>query len=257
MMSSGGEPGGDDARRSDFEKDSAVTKNRKRQIGECPYCGKQAELTKDHIPPKTIFPQPIPNGIELVTVRCCEECNGGASGDDKYFAVVLSSSQAHSNPKAKVVWERLLDGGKRHPEEQGFWRGVAGNLKRRETHSPGGIYLGDLPVHTGYEERFYRVLERIIKGYFYKHHKRRLPDDYTVKIHESPPADFWRENQDLLNDLVANRCFQPMEGVFRLWNTCESKLSDVSIWYMILLEAKDFFCITVPKNGTDDISEYF
>jgi len=218
----------------------------------CAYCGGQA-TTKDHIPPKTLFPQPVPNGIELVTVPCCAKCNQGVADDDKYFATVLSSTiEAQQKTEGRAVWERLVSGGKRHPEEKGFWKGIRRNLRVDEIRSPGGIILGDLPAHTKYEPRFYRVLERIVKGFFFKLHGRRLPGNCSVVVTESPTKEFWDEIQDLKEALARNGCFQPMQNVFRLWSTGEEERPDVTLWYMIFLEAKDFLCLTAPENKWDD-----
>jgi len=214
----------------------------------CAYCAEHAS-TRDHIPPKTLFPQPLPKGIELVTVPCCVECNGRASGDDKYFAAILSSTvEAQRNTAAQPVLRRLLSGGKRHPQEKGFWKGILQNVQISEVRSPGGILLGNLPAHTNYEPRFYRVLERIVKGFFFKLHLRRLPDGFAVVVFESPTKEFWDQIPDLREALARNGCFQPMQGIFRLWSTGEEERPDVTMWYMIFLEAKDFLCLTAPKD---------
>ena len=202
----------------------------------------------DHIPPKTIFPQPIPNGVELVTVPCCKRCNGRASQDDKYFAAILSSSlAAQKRPEGIAVWERLVRGATWYREEKGFWKGIQQNIEIRERRSPGGILLEALPAHTNYQPRFQRVLDRIVRGFFFKLRGRRVPDDFAVVVNESPKAAFWEENQDLKHALVANGCLQPMEGVFSLWSTAEQRRPDITAWYMIFLEAADFLCWTTPK----------
>ena len=53
----------------------------------CSFCGKQGVITKDHIPPKCLFPQPLPNN--LITVKACPSCNGGSSNDDQYLQAIL------------------------------------------------------------------------------------------------------------------------------------------------------------------------
>ena len=41
----------------------------------CPYCCERPGTTADHIIPRSLFPKPIPNGINLPTVIACQECN--------------------------------------------------------------------------------------------------------------------------------------------------------------------------------------
>jgi hypothetical protein len=223
-----------------------------RRMKECAYCGNEA-TTKDHIPPKALFPRPLPNGIDLVTVPCCAECNRRAADDDKYFAVILSSSiEAQQKHEGRLVWERLLSGGKHHPEEKGLWKRIRRNLRLHEARCAGGIILGNLPAHTNYEPRFYRVLQRIVKGFFFKLRGRRLPSDFTIVVTESPTKKFWDDTQDLKEALARNGCFEPMHNVFRLWRTAEKERPDVTLWYMIFLEAKDFLCLTAPRSQWND-----
>ena len=49
----------------------------------CIYCGNTEDLTKDHIPPKTLFPKPRPSN--LITVPCCKNCNGSFSLEKDLF----------------------------------------------------------------------------------------------------------------------------------------------------------------------------
>src|SRR5213078_104682 len=61
--------------------------------GECVYCGQVLWLTKDHVPPRCIFPPPLP---ELVTVPCCMHCNRSASKDDEYFRMMVALRENES-----------------------------------------------------------------------------------------------------------------------------------------------------------------
>jgi len=115
-----------------------------------------------------------------------------------------------------------------------------------DVRSSGGIFLGRLPAHTNYESRFQRVLERLVKGFFFKLHRRRLPKTFQIVIVESPTEDCWREMGQIADGLAQNGCYEPMVNVFRLWSTYEQNRRDVTFLYMVFLEAKDFLCFTVP-----------
>jgi hypothetical protein len=54
----------------------------------CAYCGRRKSLTKDHIPPKSLFAV-WPH--DLITVPSCQACNGGAAKDDEYFRLVTAA----------------------------------------------------------------------------------------------------------------------------------------------------------------------
>ena len=55
----------------------------------CVYCG-EASQTKDHVPPRGIFGDAVPSGVNLITVPACIACNSGYSADDTYFRDFLS-----------------------------------------------------------------------------------------------------------------------------------------------------------------------
>jgi hypothetical protein len=73
---------------------------------ECVNCGAAVDLTRDHVPPKNLFPKPRP---ELFTVASCRACNNGASEDDEYFRLTLSMAEGSGDhPDAKGVLPAVL-----------------------------------------------------------------------------------------------------------------------------------------------------
>jgi hypothetical protein len=64
-------------------------KNKGLNIGECVYCGELGPVSRDHIPPRNLFPQPRPSN--LITVPACHQCNGAASLDDEYFRLAITT----------------------------------------------------------------------------------------------------------------------------------------------------------------------
>src|SRR5262249_21289051 len=64
----------------------AMSKQREGRLALCPYCGLRPGKTKDHVIPQSLFPKPLPNGINLPTVKACAECNNvRKSGDDTFL----------------------------------------------------------------------------------------------------------------------------------------------------------------------------
>ncbi len=60
----------------------------KTRQGVCAYCGNQGNVTRDHVPPKTLFSKPPP--IDMPTVPSCEQCNASFKKDDEYTQTVLA-----------------------------------------------------------------------------------------------------------------------------------------------------------------------
>lgn len=79
-----------------------------RAFGSCVYCGLACNPTRDHVPPKCIFPKPRPSN--LISVPACEDCNQKAGQvDDEMFkaAIALQVKQRKSVENKKFVESAL------------------------------------------------------------------------------------------------------------------------------------------------------
>jgi hypothetical protein len=65
-------------------------KRKKLKQGVCVYCGCEAGLTEDHIPPQSLYPPELHS--KLLLVPSCAGCNGGASKDDEYLRTIIGLS---------------------------------------------------------------------------------------------------------------------------------------------------------------------
>lgn len=78
----------------------------------CIYCGSKDNITREHAPPKALFPKPRPHN--LITVPVCESCNGEKSSDDEYFTWYLNVHYpVHNNVAVKKNIKSILRGMKR------------------------------------------------------------------------------------------------------------------------------------------------
>src|SRR5713101_9098895 len=88
--------------------------------GECAYCGKRRELTRDHVPPSCLFSKPRPS--DLITVPCCGPCNGELSKHDEYFRIAITTGiDAIRFPKENLNSVRAINNLTR-PSSQRFAR---------------------------------------------------------------------------------------------------------------------------------------
>ena len=65
-----------------------MKKKSKIREGACIYCGVVGTLTKDHVPPRNLFPKPH---LGLITVPSCAGCNGSFKLDDEYFRLAITT----------------------------------------------------------------------------------------------------------------------------------------------------------------------
>jgi hypothetical protein len=77
----------------------AGSRNHRRAITTCIYCGGKAE-TRDHVPPKALLVEPWPNNLR--TVPSCSPCNTNWSLDEQYLAIMLAHLTEHPGIAARL-----------------------------------------------------------------------------------------------------------------------------------------------------------
>jgi hypothetical protein len=152
-------------------------KSKKRRIGICAYCGCEAILTVDHIPPKTLYPKHL--WSQLLKIPSCVPCNGGASKDDEYLRTMIGLS---AKGERDEILKPISDAAVRaltNPDAPGFRQSILKGLEQTFILGPGGILVpaifGDVDLG-----RFDRVVERIIRAIFFTERGKSLPLNYRV-----------------------------------------------------------------------------
>lgn len=69
----------------------------------CAICGYMVATTRDHVPPKAVFPRPLP--IVMITVPACAGCNNGAAHQDERFRIYLGATTAYFHDEATRLWK--------------------------------------------------------------------------------------------------------------------------------------------------------
>ncbi len=154
--------------------------NKPKKIDNCAYCGKLEPATKDHIPPRNLFPEP--RSHNLITVPCCESCRQGWSKDDEYFRLVLLSTWTVSEQEIaqKPIDTLIRSLGRK--ENRKFARMVQRSMGKSFARTEAGILLGPFDTLSIQPERVNRVLERIIRGLFFHEKKYPVPEGYRITI---------------------------------------------------------------------------
>ncbi len=142
----------------------------------CTYCDAPA-TTKDHVPPKLLFPPPRET---LVTVPACESCNGRFGKDDEYARLVLSvDHRTGDDDSVERLWPSVMQSLQR-PQAQGFRRLLTNTLrptlfqKASGLIIPTGVFEADLTRLKNWTSRIARGLYRHTKG-------QHLPLDVHVR----------------------------------------------------------------------------
>jgi hypothetical protein len=168
---------------------------------ECVYCGAKGELTKDHIPPKSLFSKPRP--ANLITVPSCGRCNNAASKDDEYFKAVLSLKERVGNhPDAKGILESVLHSLARR-EGRSFSVYFLNKISHVNVRTPAAVYLGKRLSYDVDLKRFGYVAARIVRGLFYVLKGKRIPSEYmVVAFCEDGLRDLPESDQEALRQTI-------------------------------------------------------
>jgi hypothetical protein len=141
----------------------------------CGYCGSAEATTRDHIPPKAIFPVPRPS--DLVTVPSCASCNHGASDSDELFRAYLSLHVGLDTPSTGQLWAEALRGVRHNrrlhrrllSEMEPVWLTTSSGV----IHGQGARGRWDSDAHD-------RAIERMIRGFYFHHYQEVLGRRVTI-----------------------------------------------------------------------------
>jgi len=149
---------------------------------ECYLCGAPA-TTEDHVPPQGMFPKPRPHN--LIKVPACGPCNNGRSLDDEYFRLVVAALSDDSPQSMVLLHQRILPRAREHPAL--IVRFLNGR-RMVPAKNPGRIPIGRRPEVKIELPRIQAVIDKIVRGLFFKHTGRRLGEDSLVEDFLFKPA---------------------------------------------------------------------
>ncbi len=206
---------------------------------ECYLCGAKA-ASRDHVPPKNLFPQPRPSN--LITLPCCEGCNGAASKDEEYFRWFLVTASADNPVASNLIHGPVIRGLRRKPRL--LYSIMAGAIPRVEMRSPGGIILGHRPAFKFDRSRVQATIDKVIRGLFFKHSRRRLRPDYKVFDFILNPnlSDEWKAT------IFALPLRETSDRVFGYRFSVAVDDPDASMCWMMFFERALVMCMTGPPE---------
>lgn len=199
----------------------------------CYLCGSLKDLTKDHIPPKNLFPNPKPS--DLITVPCCKKCNEEMSTIDESFRVFVSSVINRSK-SGDWIWNNKVIG-------SSFARSK--KLKSQTTNSLIEINQTianqkvKLPALTYPIPKAEKYLIRLVKG-FTKHFNPEIDYSKTkYRVANIIPS------QEIVN-MLSNKFFYVAkgDGVFRMWRMFTKEDRNISIWVFVFYDGLMFMVET-------------
>ena len=176
----------------------------------CYLCSSTENLTRDHIPPKSLFPNPLPTN--LITLPCCEKCHKPLSLDDEAFRAWVASAQGKSDA-GRWIWEhRVVDSSFKRSRK--FFENVSRHAQISQLSCDGQkIFVPTLSIP---QDRAETVLVRITKGlltHFYPEY------DFSKDIFRVfCPAPIPEHNKSVLELMRVSKHDSRGNSVFDFWH---------------------------------------
>lgn len=222
------------------------------RAGECVYCGVVGPVTRDHIPPKNLFPSPRPHN--LIAVPSCLKCNQSSSKDDEYFRLVLAlRDDTADHPAVREILpsvRRALS----NPKKYRFTRAFLRTFSEADIQTPAGIYIGKRPAYKVDLNRLERVARRTAIGLFFHRRGLRLPDDYEMVAYSEYGKRYASEEE---RNRIESRVIGPLwsapqheigSGIFSHRALFVEEDPNLSAWALTFFKEVRFVCISVTKE---------
>jgi hypothetical protein len=199
------------------------------------------------VPPVNLFTKPRPSN--LVTVRCCDACNNAASKDDEYFRLAITTgidpTKFPNEFDLSIEAIRKLD----TPHKRGLAKTMLRSFAKVPLYSPAGLYLGEAGSLSVETARIQRVLDRVIRGLFFHHMNKRLPNTGSISVISDwfvpvLPEDVRTLVEALLDFLRGAEAIVIGSGVFCYrYRSIEGEAYG-SVWWLSFYDHRRFLCST-------------
>jgi hypothetical protein len=222
----------------------------------CSYCGESVEkVTDDHIPPRGIFG--LNPDYNLITVPSCGSCNWGTSKDDEYFKLLAVESQASETQVAWSVNESTTRAINRTDRPK-YGNMIRQKMRFGEVFSESGLYIGQHHTLGLDYRRILKTVEKTIRGLFFKHTGRALPQDYDVYCHLLPKVvavtsgESRKALEEILTELKTKMIVSIGPKVFRYRYGIEAENESAFYILMQFYEVFEFIGWTHPKRDSQE-----
>lgn len=187
-----------------------------RKVGICVICGKEREITKDHIPPKKCFPKPRPS--DLITVPACRSCNGGRSDLDDKFSLFLGLYVHGASEEGRALWSERA-------------KRVFENQKFKCEIDAASRFVGDTVRFSLNFVQFTPIFDAIFRGLYFKQFGEVYPPDQKFEISLRPKM--LAADKDLANRLFKGEVgkMQFLHGINRVHEGGRLAVAGLLIFY--------------------------
>jgi hypothetical protein len=191
---------------------------------------------KEHAIGRQFFPEPRPADLDKVIVPSCRTCNEAPKRDEDYLRGLLSLSRAALSDAGKRIHPvamRALE--KDRGLREAIRRGIQDNVA---LSSPDGAYIGPAMTQTIAWDRVKRVLEKWVRGLYWKEYGERLASSVAFEVAMTPLA----RTRQLIDPPRPSIGVWP--GIFEYWHSRDEADRSRSRWTFLVWDALGFIAVS-------------
>lgn len=212
---------------------------KQKRLVRCAFCGETA-TTRDHIPPKSIYPAPRPT--DLITVPACVRCNEGSKLDDEYFRWLIATAATPSESAFAIIEKRIIPNFTKRPA---LLHDVMSKSTCVDLFSQGGIYLDKSHAFNFDRHRIQNVIEKIVRGLYYHTQQSTLPKAASVSPFILNPAI----PPDYSNSLASLILHDTGNGIFSYRYHSDTNAPQDTFWFLMFYDQVLFVAKTYSKKS--------
>jgi hypothetical protein len=133
-------------------------------VQQCVFCPTGSAETRDHVPPRSFFPEQLSPSVQLITVPCCKSCHRVSQRTDALVRnLFISVREVESSKDVKQGLAARRD--RSFERKQSEFLRLLRLVQRVEVTTPAGIFLRndfafnfDVPVVHNFVERACRAV---------------------------------------------------------------------------------------------------
>ncbi len=213
----------------------------------CYNCGIREATTRDHIISKTLFPDPKPSN--LPTVPACPECNQGFSKDEEYFRDRLAAVIGDPTYQGQEMWGKAWESMQR-PQAKGKKIGLFKDVVDLGVSVVTNEGVSDRGIRIN-KKRVNRVIEKIIRGFYYHLFRERLQGaNFQIDLLSSiNPRRNVKKIEDVLMKVLNSPTWMKKFGS-QTWAACGIAEEDTraGIWVIGLFGGHIVFVLAAPSD---------
>lgn len=156
----------------------------KKQNRLCYLCGSEGADTKDHVPPRGIFPLK-PKG-QLITVPAHRECNAKFQSDDELFRNLIIAA-SYRTPEGRTAWqEQVVKSWNSNPKAKNILKDLLFRVNIKDPQNNLTVPVEALRIDVNLVER---QVARWSRGLFYKRFRSPLSQSSEIVVNKLGPPE--------------------------------------------------------------------